>query len=419
VPTPDHHVPPHIEAVGSKMTGSGAMRFPWRRSHAPCCAQATPRRSLRVAVAVRKPGSATCYASPAMGAMLALDASHGEGGGQVLRTALSLSVALRRPVTLDRIRIRRPKPGLQPQHLAVVRALATLSDASVEGDALDSTHVAFVPRALRGGDYRFDVGAVRGSAGSVSLLLQALLLPLSLAAEPSRLTLKGGTHVPWSPPVHYLTAVFLPALRHMGLRAEVTLSRWGWYPRGGGEIEAHIDPTRNWNGLDWQTRPTSPLVAGLSAVSNLPSSIAERQRAHAVQRLQARGLRADIARIEDTQALGPGTFILLTAVGEHSMGGFSALGRRGVRAEAVADDAVDSLFAYLDSGAAVDDHLADQLVPFLALSQTPSSLTCPTPSGHLETVAWVAEQFLPSHIQLTDSRPSRIEIGPAGAGSPH
>lgn len=405
-----------LKQLISKIAGFSAISSPlvWQTRPTLCGGDAT-----QIAVKRAAAGFATCYASPAMGAMLTLDASHGEGGGQVLRTALSLSVALRRSVTLDRIRMRRPKPGLQPQHLAVVRALAAVSDASVEGDALDSTRVAFVPRALRGGDYRFDVGAVRGSAGSVSLLLQALLLPLSLAAEPSRLTLKGGTHVPWSPPVHYLTAVFLPALRQMGLQADVTLSRWGWYPRGGGEIEVHIHPTRNWNGLHWQARPTSPLVTGVSAVSNLPSSIAERQRAQAVRRLQGRGLQADIAYIEDTQALGPGTFILLTAVAEHVVGGFSALGRRGVRAEAVADEAVDSLFAYLDSSAAVDDHLADQLVPFLALSQTPSSLTCPALSGHLEAVAWVAEQFLPSHIQLLDSRPTRIEVAPAGAGSPH
>ena len=349
--------------------------------------------------------------------MLTLDASHGEGGGQIVRTALCLSVALGRSVTLDRIRIRRPKPGLQPQHLAVVRALATVSDASVEGDALDSTRVAFCPRALHGAEYSFDVGAVKGSAGSVSLLLQALLLPLSLAAEPSRLTLRGGTHVPWSPPVHYLTAVFLPALRHMGLQAEVTLSRWGWYPRGGGEIEAHIRPTRNWNGLHWEPRPTSPVVTGVSAVSHLPCSIAERQRTQALQRLQGRGLQADITRVEDTHALGPGTFLFLSTVGERAAAGFSALGRRGVRAEAVADEAVDSLFAYLDSGATVDDHLADQLMPFLAFSQAPSTLTCPNRSNHLETVAWVVEQFLPSRVELSDSRPARIQVTPASAGS--
>ena len=148
------------------------------------------------------------------------------------------------PVSVTGIRQRRPKPGLRPQHLTVVRALAAISDAEVEGDALDSTELAFVPRALRGGTYTFDVGAIRGSAGSVSLLFQALLLPLAFAPTGSRLTLIGGTHVPWSPPVHYLTEVFLPALGQIGVEARLALTRWGWYPAGGGAVEATIVPTR-------------------------------------------------------------------------------------------------------------------------------------------------------------------------------
>src|SRR5512145_277895 len=151
--------------------------------------------------------------------MITLDASYGEGGGQVLRVALALAVALGRPVSLTNIRVRRPKPGLQPQHLAVVRALAAISAAEVTGDRLDSTSLTFVPRTLTAGSYRFDVGAIRGSAGSVSLIFQALLLPLALSGTPSRITLVGGTHVPWSPTVHYLTEVFLPALVPAGLKA--------------------------------------------------------------------------------------------------------------------------------------------------------------------------------------------------------
>jgi RNA 3'-terminal phosphate cyclase (ATP) len=346
--------------------------------------------------------------------MLTLDASHGEGGGQLLRTALALSVALGRPVALGQVRARRPKPGLQPQHLTVVRALAAVSDALVSGDALDSTELTFAPRALRGGSYRFDVGAVRGSAGSVSLLLQALLLPLFLAREPSRLTLIGGTHVPWSPTVHHLSAVFLPALQSLGLGAGVSLERWGWYPRGGGEIEARIDPSSGWSGLCWEARAPHPRITGVSAVSRLPLHIAERQRRHAIERLARRELAADIALVEDTQALGPGTLLFLAAAGEGTRAGFSALGRRGVRAEAIADEAVDLLLGYLDSAATVDDHLADQLLPFLALARTPSVFTCPSRSSHLDTVAWVIEQFLPARIEVADGPPARVRITPAG-----
>jgi RNA 3'-terminal phosphate cyclase (ATP) len=341
-----------------------------------------------------------------------IDASHGEGGGQVLRTALALSVALGRPVTLQHVRARRPRPGLQPQHLTVVRALAAISDAEVSGDALDSTEVAFSPRTLRGGTYRFDIGAIRGSAGSVSLLLQALLLPLSLAAQPSRLRLRGGTHVPWSPPVSYLTAVFVPVVSRIGVRAALTLDRWGWYPAGGGEVDVSIAPGRPRNAIRWERRTGTPTIEGLSAVSRLPRTIAERQRARALDRLAAAGLSPTIALVEDHTALGPGTLAMLTATGESAAAGFSALGRRGVRAETIADEAVDPLLEYLETGAAVDDHLADQLIPFLALADAPSAFTCPRLSTHLRTVAWLVERMVSVRVALHEGRPARVEVEP-------
>jgi RNA 3'-terminal phosphate cyclase (ATP) len=342
--------------------------------------------------------------------MQAIDASHGEGGGQMLRTALALSVALGRPVTLRNVRARRPRPGLQPQHLTVVRALAAISDAEVAGDALGSAEVTFSPRTLRGGTYRFDIGAIRGSAGSVSLLLQALLLPLSLAAQPSRLLLRGGTHVPWSPPASYLTTVFVPALGHTGVRAAVTLDRWGWYPAGGGEVGVSVAPGRPRHAIRWEQRTGAPVLEGVSAVSRLPRSIAERQRARALDRLAAAGLSATIALVEDHTAPGPGTLAMLTATGESAAAGFSALGRRGVRAETVADEAVDPLLEYLASEATVDDHLADQLLPFLALADAPSVFTCPRLSTHLRTVAWLIEQMLPVRVTLHEGRPARVEV---------
>ncbi len=345
--------------------------------------------------------------------MLALDASHGEGGGQILRTALSLAVTLHRPVALTRIRARRPRPGLQPQHLTVVQALAAISDAEVTGDSLHSTELTFSPRTLRGGRYRFDVGAVTGSAGSVSLLFQALLLPLALAPDPTDLTLIGGTHVPWSPTVHYLIDVFLPALRRVGI-ADVTLGRWGWYPRGSGEIRARVTPCRGLGGLEWVDRAAAPIITGISAVSRLPLSIAERQRRRALERLTLAGVKADIALVEDQQALGPGTLLFLAARSDSSAAGASALGRRGLRAETVADQAADEMITYIMSGATVDGHLADQLVPFLALARAGSVFTCPSLSGHLRSVAWVVQQFVDVRIDLEDGPPARVRTTPPG-----
>jgi RNA 3'-terminal phosphate cyclase (ATP) len=342
-------------------------------------------------------------------AALALDASHGEGGGQVLRTALALAVVLDRPVTLERIRLRRPRPGLQAQHLTVVRALASISAAQVEGDRLDSTALSFTPRRLGHGEWRFDVGAVRGSAGSVPLLFQALLLALVQAGAASRLTLIGGTHVPWSPTAHYLGEVFLPALASLGVQATVRLRRPGWYPAGGGELEAAITPAARIAPLTAMVPPSPLEISGCSLVSRLPRSIAERQRRQAEARLAATGLTAALTVEADIHALGPGTMLFLRA---HGRAGFSALGRRGVPAERVADEAVDALLGWQRSGAAVDVHLADQLVPFLALADGPSSFTCPALSGHLRTVAWVVQQFLPVGIALHDERPARVEITP-------
>ena len=299
---------------------------------------------------------------------LEIDGAHGEGGGQILRTALALAVAVRRAVRLTRVRAGRPRPGLQPQHLTVVRALAAVSGAEVRGDALGSTELTFVPHELRAGEYRFDVGALRGSAGSVTLLFQALLLPLVHAGGPSRLTLVGGTHVPWSPSVPYITEVFLPALEATGVRARVELRRPGWYPAGGGEVDAIVEPAPPARGLAIETPSAASTVAGVSIVSRLPASIAERQRLRAVERLAEAGIEATIAVEIDAHAASPGTALFVAVRGR---AGFTALGRRGLPAETVADAAVDAFLAWRASGAAIDAHLADQLVPFLAVAPPP------------------------------------------------
>lgn len=344
----------------------------------------------------------------ATGTALILDCARGEGGGQIVRTALSLAAALNRPVTLTNVRAGRPRPGLRPQHLTAVRALAAVADAEVEGAELHSSAVRFVPRQVRAGSYRFDIG----TAGAVSLVFQALLLPLALADAPSRLVLNGGTHVPWSPPFHYLAATFLPALTRTGIRAAVSLHRWGWHPRGGGEIEAEIVPTPRAGIRSFVAEPDGEHkpILGISAVARLPRSIAERQRRRAAERLAAAGVTAEIAIEDDVPAAGAGTLVFLARAGQ---AGFSALGRPGLPAEEVADAAVEPLLAYLASGAAIDEHLADQLVPFCALASGESSFTCPTISRHLATVAWVVEQFLPVHIRLESARPARVEIAPA------
>ena len=161
------------------------------------------------------------------------------------------------PVRLECIRTGRPKPGLRPQHLTGARALARITQAEVEGAELHSRELTFKPRDPKPGTYRFDVAEKAGSAGSVTLIAQALLPPLLTCAGPSTLILRGGTHVPWSPTAHYLMHVFLPALAQLGARVAMTLKRWGWYPRGGGEVHLAISFDPPWGGVSWQTPPAA------------------------------------------------------------------------------------------------------------------------------------------------------------------
>ena len=218
--------------------------------------------------------------------MLSLDGSYGEGGGQILRTALSLAALTGVPVRIERIRAGRSKPGLRPQHLTAVQAVARVSQAEVTGAHLGSQALTFRPRTPQGGHYLFDVAEKTGSAGSVSLIAQALLPPLLKAGAPATVILKGGTHVPWSPPAHYLSHVFLPALAPWGRRWSMTLERWGWYPRGGGEVRLTIKPgPASDRGGSGAPRPASSAFRALSAAAKLPEHVARRQAARLAARL--------------------------------------------------------------------------------------------------------------------------------------
>ncbi|MGE5892852.1 MAG: RNA 3'-terminal phosphate cyclase, partial [bacterium] len=205
--------------------------------------------------------------------MIEIDGSSGEGGGQILRTALGLSAALQKPFRIFNIRINRKKPGLMPQHLMAVRAMKIISGATVTGDSPGSMELMFRPARVKPGAYTFDIG----TAGSTSLLLQALLPPLVFADESSSLVLKGGTHVPFSPPFHYISAVFLPVLNRLGIGLTAAIEHYGFYPQGGGSISVSISPQRNPRGLTMRERGVVREITGISGVGNLPLTIAERQ----------------------------------------------------------------------------------------------------------------------------------------------
>jgi RNA 3'-terminal phosphate cyclase (ATP) len=330
---------------------------------------------------------------------LVIDGSYGEGGGQILRSTLSLAALLGRSVEIINIRRGRKNPGLQPQHLTAVRAMAAISRAQVTGAQLGSQRLVLTPQSPVGGEYEFDVSVIKASAGSVGLIFQAMAPALFAVAEPSRLTLKGGTHVPWSPPTTYLQSVFLPMLAKLGLRANLETVRWGWYPQGGGIANAEINPAQTIAPINGKDRGELEKIEGVSVVSNLPVSIAERQRDQALRRLAQAGLSAHVEVLE-APSIGKGTFVFMLARYANAVAGFSALGARGKPAEKVADEAFTEFFAHHTSGAAVDKYLADQLVIYLALANGPSAFSTSEVTQHLLTHAWLIEQFLPVRFDI-------------------
>ena len=226
--------------------------------------------------------------------MIEIDGSKGEGGGQLLRTCLSLSALTGQPFLISNIRAGRKKPGLRPQHLTTVQAMAAICTADSRGAALNSQNLTFIPRSRPlGGAYSFDVAdaAPGGSAGSVTLILQALLWPLLFTRQPSTVRLRGGTHVPYSPSFHFISSVLQPALARFGVSFSSTLAAWGWYPRGQGEITATITPQTILRSTDFTLERINE-VRGIAAVTNLPAHIPQRMAQRATKLLTDSGLTA-------------------------------------------------------------------------------------------------------------------------------
>lgn len=359
--------------------------------------------------------------------MITLDGSQGEGGGQILRSALALSVITGRPFRISHIRARRPKPGLMRQHLACVEAAARIGSASVEGAALNSQELTFRPGAVVTGAHEFKIA----SAGSTMLLLQTILPPLLLAHGPSEVVLEGGTHNPFAPPFPFIERAFLPLLRRIGFDVEATLERPGFYPNGGGRCRVAIRPAKELKALRLEVGQASSLSAGLPApetetgwkperqagmpvplsatvcLAGLPRHIGEREFAAVRQRLALAPERCSIE--EHTEAFGPGNSLHVFAEGDGFANVFTGFGAPRVRSEQVADEAVGAAEAFLASGAAVDEHLADQLLLPLALARGGSFITT-EPSGHTRTNVEVIREFLSNRIAIEPVAPGQWRI---------
>lgn len=341
--------------------------------------------------------------------MLVINGAHGEGGGQILRTSLSLATILKRPVQINNIRANRKNPGLAAQHLTAVKAAAVICEAHVIGDELGSTRLTFEPQSRPiSGLYEFDVSEARegGSAGAATLVLQTILLPLALAEGSSTVILKGGTHVAWSPSFHYLNEVYLPAVACLGIHAIAELKAWGWYPAGQGEIRVEIagkpsadnDEAPD-NTVQWLEPGELQQVAGVAVASSLPAHIAQRMSDHATRQLQKAGIPAAIDP-KRVRSVSPGAGIFLTAEYTFNRAGFGAIGKKGKPAEYVAEDVVEALLAFHKSGAAIETHLADQLILPIAATGANVTFSAQSLSRHTMTNIWVVERFLGPVVTL-------------------
>jgi RNA 3'-terminal phosphate cyclase (ATP) len=325
--------------------------------------------------------------------MLTIDGARGEGGGQILRTALSLSLVTGRGFRIERIRAGRGKPGLLRQHLTAVQAAAAVGQARVDGAGIGSQALTFEPRACQGGAYQFAVG----TAGSATLVLQTVLVPLLLAPSPSTLTLEGGTHNPCAPPFDFLSSAFLPIINRMGPSVDARLVRHGFYPAGGGRIVVSIMPAPRLQPVDLLDQNGVALTSVRVILANVPAHVGAREIAAVRRRLNPA---EDACRVEEVRdSAGPGNVVMIELRSGGVVEVVTAFGEKGVSAESVADRAVDEARAYLAAGVPVGPHLADQLlVPFAVAGGGSFRTVAPTP--HTRTNAEVIAKFLPVRIGI-------------------
>jgi len=327
--------------------------------------------------------------------MLEIDGSQGEGGGQIIRSSLALSLLTGTPVKITNVRANRKNSGLAKQHLVAVQAAAQLSGAKLLGAAIGSSQLSFEPGELVPGAYEFRIG----TAGSASLVLQTILPPLLLAAGPSTLVIEGGTHNPLAPPAEFIMHSYAPLVERLGPRLQMQLDRHGFYPGGGGRMVVHIEPVERLNGLKLRERGGIFTKKVRALVANLPKTIAERE-CQEIRRLS--GWEKSCFSAEEVSAHGCGNAVLIEIASEHVTEVFVGFGQRGVPAERVAAGVWQEADEYLQAEVPVGPHLADQLILPLAIAaahgETSSFRTLPL-TGHSVTHLEIVQRFLP--VQLT------------------
>ncbi len=334
--------------------------------------------------------------------MITIDGSYGEGGGQILRTALALSLVTGKPFSINNIRAGRKKPGLMRQHLTAVNAAVEIGDAAIEGNRIGSQAFRFEPVTVKSGTYRFAIG----SAGSCTLVFQTILPALLIAGEPSEIILEGGTHNPFAPPFDFLEKAFLPVINRMGPAVRAVLEKPGFYPAGGGRFKVSVDPA-GMNRIDLIERGKVIGRRARAAVANLPVSIANRELKVIRDELEWAREQLAVVDVEDSQ--GPGNILSVEIVSENVTEVFTGFGQKGISAEKVAKRTVRTVREYLAADVPVGRYLADQLLLPMAMAGGGKFWTL-SPTKHTSTNAEIIKKFIDVEITVNECDQNQWEI---------
>jgi RNA 3'-terminal phosphate cyclase (ATP)/RNA 3'-terminal phosphate cyclase (GTP) len=327
--------------------------------------------------------------------MILIDGSYGSGGGQIVRTAVGLSAVTGKPCKIINIRAGRPNPGLRHQHLNGIEAVAKLSNANVKGGKINSTEIEFVPNKIEAQHLKIDIG----TAGSVTLIMQALMITAIHASGPIEFEITGGTHVKWSPTTGYFRHVFSEYMKRMGIRLESETASYGYVPKGGGKIKVKVNPAN-------KIKPINIMERGKHIVTEAWSNASRELIKPGVCERQTKGAErwTDLNKRNSkyVPSASTGSSITIAASFENSWIGASALGERGKSAELVGEEAGKALKKELESKSTVDSHMADQILPYMALADGKSTIIAPALTDHVKTNIWVIEKFLPVKFNIKE-----------------
>lgn len=325
--------------------------------------------------------------------MMEIDGSYGEGGGAIVRNAVALSALTSKPINIKNIRANRPKPGLMPQHFNAVNAVALISGAKCDKLHVGSSEIIFEPEDIEGGKFNIDIK----TAGSITMVLQAFMIPAAFADSPVEIIVKGGTDVRWSPPADYLQNVTLKILKTMGYTAEMDIIRRGHYPRGGGLVKVKIKPVKKLESIKVSNLQFDK-IKGISHAVNLPEHVAVRQAESAEKLLKDNGIESEIEIEHSSDAIGQGSGITLWSDGEIPVGG-SSIGERGLRAEKVGQNATREILFHISKGAALDKYMGDQIIPYMAIAGNSKVKTAEL-TLHAVTNVYITEKLLEKKFNL-------------------